>query len=162
MRKCIICLEDKELDKFRKRQIWFSHTCKACYAAQYRTGKVNTGRFKKGHIPWIKGKKGVEPRTTPRYTKKSSRIFSEHPMALKRSQWALDVKRRDGFTCKGCGRQDKLNAHHVESWKDNKERRFDISNGITLCARCHMWVERKMEISLGMRPKDGFGKIKKE
>lgn len=43
MRKCKICNEEKELDKFRKRQVWFSHTCKACYAAQYRTGKTNTG-----------------------------------------------------------------------------------------------------------------------
>jgi len=48
LRKCVKCGEEKELEKFRKRQIWFSHTCKLCYSSQYRTGKPNTGRFVKG------------------------------------------------------------------------------------------------------------------
>ena len=30
-----------------------------------------------------------------------------------------------------------LNAHHLDSYHDHKELRYDINNGITLCKSCH-------------------------
>lgn len=58
LRKCIKCDLQKEITLFRRRKKWFSHTCKECYAKQYRTGKPNLGRFKKGHISTHGFKKG--------------------------------------------------------------------------------------------------------
>lgn len=146
MRKCIKCGKEKELEKFRKRQVWFSHTCKECYAAQYRTGKPNTGRFVKGQIPWIKGKKGNLRRTTPKYIKKGRDTKN---IPGKRVQWGLDVKIRDEFKCKNCGSEKNLHAHHIVKWNSDEKLRFDLDNGITLCCSCHAKTERLLEINQG-------------
>lgn len=67
--------------------------------------------------------------------------------------WMNSVKRRDEFTCKMCGVNGRkecpccgtkptLHAHHIKSWKDHPELRFDVSNGITLCEKCHRGLNR--------------------
>jgi len=51
--------------------------------------------------------------------------------------WSAKVKERDGFMCQKCGSKDKqLNSHHIFS-RSHKSTRWDIDNGITLCAGCH-------------------------
>jgi 5-methylcytosine-specific restriction endonuclease McrA len=157
MRICKICKKEKELEKFRKRIIWFSHTCKECYTAQYRTGKPNLGKFIKGQVSWNKGKKDCPRRDKPRYVKKGRELKS---LYAKRSIWSRDVKTRDGYKCLECGSEKNIQAHHIIPWKECEEKRFDMTNGKTLCSKCHMKEERLMEISKGIRQKDGFGKIK--
>lgn len=54
------------------------------------------------------------------------------------NEWRLEVFKRDTFTCQKCFVKGiKLEAHHIENWSSNKELRYDISNGITLCKDCH-------------------------
>ena len=31
-------------------------------------------------------------------------------------------------------------AHHIKPWMDHPELRYDYSNVISLCHRCHLWV----------------------
>lgn len=50
--------------------------------------------------------------------------------------WAKSVKERDGFKCVYCGSKDYLNSHHIFS-RNNLTTRFDLDNGITLCAKHH-------------------------
>lgn len=58
--------------------------------------------------------------------------------------WRAAVFQRDGFKCAICGQVGgELNAHHIRSFKDYPELRFDINNGITLCVRCHRKVHRE-------------------
>lgn len=53
-------------------------------------------------------------------------------------RWASEVKRRDRYTCQICGRRGVvLNAHHIKSWVDNPDDRYDIENGVTLCQDDH-------------------------
>ena len=53
-------------------------------------------------------------------------------------KWVNAVVSRDQATCQHCGNTNvELHAHHIKSYKDYPELRFDINNGITLCYRCH-------------------------
>lgn len=57
--------------------------------------------------------------------------------------WRLSVFQRDNFTCVICGvTQDKeyIHADHIERWVDAPEKRYEVSNGRTLCRRCHYFV----------------------
>lgn len=59
----------------------------------------------------------------------------------KQHKWATAVISRDLATCQHCGATGvELHAHHLKSFKDNPELRWDVGNGITLCFRCH-WNE---------------------
>lgn len=80
----------------------------------------------------------------------------ECQMALKRSpdfdpkgrtggkakKWQISIKTRDKM-CVFCGKKDSLRAHHIFSWRDYVELRFDVNNGETLCADCHKFVHSK-------------------
>ncbi len=73
------------------------------------------------------------------------------PITRKRNQrkhrnWSHAVLKRDNHTCQECGLQaknykhsHKLHAHHIIALKDciNSRLEFEVSNGITLCPKCH-------------------------
>jgi 5-methylcytosine-specific restriction endonuclease McrA len=52
--------------------------------------------------------------------------------------WRKLIFERDDYTCKRCGQTGvRLNGHHIEDYASAKDLRFDISNGITFCEKCH-------------------------
>lgn len=57
--------------------------------------------------------------------------------------WRNKVFHRDNYTCQCCGNRShrnnpvKLNSHHIYNWKDYPELRYELSNGIKLCDKCH-------------------------
>lgn len=51
--------------------------------------------------------------------------------------WVKAVKDRDGWKCVECDATDRLHAHHIKRWKDYAELRYEVSNGVTLCHKCH-------------------------
>lgn len=58
-------------------------------------------------------------------------------------QWRNKVYERDNYMCVQCGSKLKLNAHHIKSWKNYPLLRYEISNGITLCEKCHIKYHQK-------------------
>ncbi len=72
--------------------------------------------------------------------KKSKKLTSERKKskAVLDKEWALKVKERDGFRCVYCNDNKSLNSHHIFS-RNNLSTRFDLDNGITLCAKHHIF-----------------------
>lgn len=53
-------------------------------------------------------------------------------------RWRSEVYTREHYTCRVCEKVGaKLNAHHLNSWDIDKENRFNLDNGVTLCVECH-------------------------
>ena len=69
-----------------------------------------------------------------------------HKREVEYRLWRLAVFERDAFTCQDCGiKGGQLEAHHIKSWKDYPELRFEISNGKTLCVGCHLKLRNHYE-----------------
>ena len=54
--------------------------------------------------------------------------------------WRKKVYRRDDYTCQMCSSRKKIEAHHIKTWSEFPQLRFDVNNGVTLCRLCHRKV----------------------
>ena len=62
-------------------------------------------------------------------------------------EWRRKVYARDRWTCQNCGDKTRnLVAHHLKSFRDFPEFRFEVSNGITLCRPCHKQIHSEIGI----------------
>jgi len=53
-------------------------------------------------------------------------------------KWRTAVFRKDNWTCQKCSQKGVyLEAHHLIRFSKNQIKRLDLSNGITLCKKCH-------------------------
>lgn len=55
-------------------------------------------------------------------------------------KWRNDVLNRDERTCKLCGSNKRLVAHHIIEAQDDMSLKYEVSNGITLCQICHIEI----------------------
>lgn len=57
-------------------------------------------------------------------------------------EWRKNVYKRDGWKCCICNSKNKINAHHIYYAKFYPKKRFDVSNGITLCEHHHIMLHK--------------------
>lgn len=61
------------------------------------------------------------------------------------TEWRKSVFNRDNYTCQNCNLIGGfLEAHHIKSFKDFFDLRYEQSNGITLCKQCHKDVHKEI------------------
>lgn len=81
-------------------------------------------------------------RYNPNLTQEDRKYKRKYDLEIPR--WRREVFKRDYFTCQICGVKGRpINAHHKEGFNWCKERRYDVSNGVTLCTECHKEFHRK-------------------
>ena len=116
--------------------------------------RVKMSSSKVGKTPWNKGVNMWVGKEHPRgmLGKKSGRggerchfwrggICKENERIRKSPEyksWRDQVFKRDLYTCVLCGSQGYLHADHILPYSTHPQHRFDLSNGRTLCATCHM------------------------
>lgn len=122
-----------------------------------------TTEFKKGIIPWNKNLKGIHLNPETEF-KEGQHKGKDNPSwkggitplnrllraSSKYKIWRELVFLRDNFTCqnpncKFCYNKigGRLHAHHIKSFAEYYELRFDINNGITLCKNFHRSLRGK-------------------
>lgn len=75
------------------------------------------------------------PRWRGIYEEERNRMFN----GTKYQSWKRRVKNRDKHACVCCLKKDVVfDIHHKDSYSWCKERRFDDTNGVTLCKDCHI------------------------
>jgi len=60
--------------------------------------------------------------------------------SLESVNWRKAVYLKFNYTCDACAEYlsgGNIQAHHLESWHDNKELRHEVNNGVCLCKSCH-------------------------
>jgi len=58
-------------------------------------------------------------------------------------KWREAVFKRDNYTCQKCDKTNcYLEAHHIKSWTKYRKLRYVISNGQTLCYKCHQLTKQ--------------------
>lgn len=132
-------LQDKDLLLFQR-----NHLARLRYEG--RNGFRKGNRCSKGQIPWNKGKTAFQdPRIAAYALKKKGEGNSNWRGGVagrirdsKYREWRSEVFKRDRYRCQACGiRSKELCADHVLCWAHHPRKRFDISNGRTLCKTCH-------------------------
>ena len=106
--------------------------------------------FKKGHIPWHKGKKGVYKKDVLEAMSKGHRGKStwwkgskgEKSPVWKGGSWGYcrrTVKIRDDYICQICGLRDPeiMEVDHIKPKSEYPELEFVLENLVTLCPNCH-------------------------
>ncbi len=59
-------------------------------------------------------------------------------------EWRIGVFKRDNCVCQKCmNRGGILHAHHIMPFSINTNLRYEISNGVTLCYKCHKSIHMK-------------------
>lgn len=112
--KCVNC--GKPVSRHRPSSA--TPYCKSCYRGE-RTARWNHG---------LTAEQRANQRSmTPEY-----------------AEWRKTVFKRDSYTCQKCGyaKGGKIVVHHICSYKTAPELRTVVSNGITLCRRCHIRFHR--------------------
>lgn len=55
----------------------------------------------------------------------------------KHNIWSKQVRERDHFRCVVCNTGREITAHHLMSYANYPDERYILSNGVSLCRRCH-------------------------
>jgi hypothetical protein len=103
-----------------------TRTCEKC-------GKILSNHTQQGFCNSCRDRSGSKG-SNYRGSHYSNRIYSTKEYL----DWKLNVYERDNFTCKCCGSSGcKIDAHHIYPKSEFPDIVFDVSNGITLCKKCH-------------------------
>lgn len=108
--------------------------CEKCKKKIYRKG-YRLKRYSIFFCSWECSKKYQS-------TLKKSKLGKNWRRGRFYKKWRKEVFERDSYSCKLCRSTDLLTAHHIIEAQDNPKIKFDTSNGICLCKKCHTEIHK--------------------
>jgi hypothetical protein len=123
------------------------------FLSKQRKEKYESGEL----VPYGKGltkltnpdiiKTGVSGEKHWNYKGGTSSEYFKEAMSPEYKLWRKQVLERDNYTCQDCGATPEKNshlihAHHVKPYDEYPELKFVVSNGKTVCAKCHAKYRR--------------------
>jgi hypothetical protein len=138
--KCLHC----SAEFWRKPYDIANGDCKYCSRKCYLTAQ-------KGKSKGL-GKKGLAGELNPKWKGGITPMNKAIRNSREARTWRASVFERDDWTCQKCGRRSRKNnylrieAHHLRPFATFPQLRFEISNGLTLCKKCHDQEPKGKEI----------------
>jgi 5-methylcytosine-specific restriction endonuclease McrA len=78
---------------------------------------------------WIDNKNDIHNSISKNFGQKDNTRYN---------RWRRIIHKKFDHKCAICGTKDiKLHAHHVVSWSDNVELRYNVENALLVCELCH-------------------------
>ena len=116
----------------KRGQVLYEHECLRC-GKKFKTRDKRIKKYCSRQCAFkdMVGKKAGRFKDGKSLERDSARLAKEV------TEWREAVYKRDNYTCQECGIKGNIHAHHIKSWAEYPELRFDIDNGITLCEGCH-------------------------
>ena len=104
--------------------------------AEYELAQLEkTARRKANRLKFLERKARKFLRKQKKHKKRISPYDRKSP---EYKRFRLAVLRRDGFQCVRCHAKEDLHVHHcMVTYADSRKRRIDVSNGVTVCLKCH-------------------------
>ena len=125
---CLVC--NKTFTVHNYREDIAKYCSQKCMGSDNKANWAKT-QFKDGHESYVEAKSD----------KRNSVLWN---------RWREEVFKRDNYTCHKCGEMDieKILPHHIKSYDKYPKLRLEISNGLTLCRRCHPLYHPELKYNL--------------
>jgi len=72
-----------------------------------------------------------------------------YQMEYAKLEWrelAKSILKRDNYKCQKCGvghiKGNKIVVHHIKGWAEYRELRFEPTNLLTICEKCHKIIHK--------------------
>jgi len=123
--------------------------CKTC-RKEFHSSPSNHQKYcsKECYVISPRGKGSLSRRWKGGITPKNKQIRASDKYKL----WIKSVFTRDNYRCCKCHKRGgNIEAHHIKPFYLYPELRFEVSNGMTLCVKCHNNTKSNLE----RKPKNG-------
>jgi len=129
-------------NKYMKKQDYKEYTCSNCNSI-FKKNRLH--QLKNKELPFC-SKECANKYNGKKHRREKHHNFNKNLTDEERTQrrdtydnikWRRSIFKRDNYTCRICKKKGHLNAHHLENYSTNKEKRFCLDNGVTLCKECH-------------------------
>jgi len=121
------------------------HNCKKDFYVYLSTFKWNKIRKHKYSFCSTKCRSSFYTgKNNARWIKNRSKLKCRPIRNKENIEWVIKVFERDDYACLLCKKRGgDLEAHHIKRWADYPELRYEVSNGATLCKKCHLLTRGK-------------------